>query len=64
MSSMDKGVWRECQRVLNNPRMRLKDLHEWSTGEIVPQEGEIALQVDVYGTAIYVAVPASVDKRA
>ena len=63
VSALESLIWRECQRVLQNPRMRKKDLLEWSTGAVTPQDGEVGLQVTVDATTFNVAVPASADKR-
>lgn len=61
LATLEKAIWREAQKVLNNPKMKLKELLEWSTGSIKPQDGEIV--VSLPESQCNVAVPASCDKR-
>lgn len=34
-----------AKKVLCNPKLRLKDLLEWSTGEVSPRDGEIVIEI-------------------
>jgi len=34
----EKTIWRECQKVACNKKLRLKDLLEWSTGKLKPED--------------------------
>ena len=61
LNQLETQIWRECQRILENPKMRKKDLLEWSTGEVNAAEGEILLRVDSLG--VNAVVLASLDKR-
>ena len=61
LNSLETTVWRECQRLLENSKMRKKDLLEWSTGDIEPREGEILIHIP--SLSINVVVLASLDKR-
>ena len=62
MTSFESMIWRECQRILENPKMRKKDLAEWSTGELEPRDGEIVIRVDSLG--VNAVVSAGLDRRA
>ncbi len=63
LRDMEKAIWQEAKTVLNNPKLRLKDILEWSNGEIEPEEeGEIVAQLPVM--RIYVCVLKEHDKRA
>lgn len=61
MSSFESQIWRQLQRILNNPRMRKKDLLEWSSGDVTPGDGEIAIRVDALG--VNAVVRAELDLR-
>ena len=61
VSQLESVIWRECQRILENPKMRKKDLLEWSTGEVEPRDGEIAIYIDHLG--ITAVVQAQLDRR-
>ena len=39
-ASLERAVLAELKSVAKNNKIRLKDIMEWSTGEIKPQEGE------------------------
>ena len=60
VAAFERVLWREAQQVLKNPKLKLKEIMEWSTAEIKPQEGEICVKCP----SAYVAVPAECDKRA
>lgn len=62
MATLDRAVWREAQTVLNNPKLKLKDIQEWNTGDVTPRTGEIVFQLPML--KINVAVLAGKDKRA
>lgn len=40
VATLERSIWREAQLVLDRPKLKLKDIMEWSTGEIKPQPGE------------------------
>lgn len=39
-ATLEREVLAELKQVAKNSKLRLKDIMEWSTGEIKPQEGE------------------------
>ena len=61
LTTMETTIWRECQRVINNRKMRKKDLLEWSTGKIEAREDETIVYLERLG--VYVAYNSSLDKR-
>lgn len=61
MRSLESAVLAGAKFVFNNSRLRLKDIVQWSTGEIEPRAGEVVLWIADPG--VYVAVEAKFDKR-
>lgn len=61
MTQFESQIWRACQRILENPKMRKMDLLEWRTTEFNPQNGEVLLHIEDLG--VYAAVSKSLDKR-
>ena len=61
IATLETMIWHECQNILQNKKMKKKDLMEWSTDLIIPQDREIVLRIEHLG--IYAAVPAELDKR-
>lgn len=69
MSSLESSICSEARWVLENRTLRVKDLIEWSTSEIVPtsvangdpQPEEITVRLPLSG--VYVTVLKSHDKR-
>lgn len=33
MRDLERSVWNECKKVANRPKLKLKELLEWSTSE-------------------------------
>ena len=61
MATLERAVLAGAKTVLNNPRLKMKDILEWSTGDITPQDGEIVVHVPDPG--VFVAVKKENDKR-
>lgn len=40
LRSLESAILAEAKIVTENKKLRLKDIMEWSTGEIKPQSGE------------------------
>ena len=59
-SAFEKELWHEAQTFLCNPKLKLKELYEWSTTACVPRSGEINVRLP---NGIYVCVPKDADKR-
>ena len=61
MATLERAVLVGAKIVLNNPKLKMKDILEWSTGEVKPQDGEMVVRVPDPG--VFVAVKAENDKR-
>ncbi len=40
MRDLERATWQEAKVVFNNPKLRLKDLLEWSTGDVKPESDD------------------------
>lgn len=45
MNSLEKAILEELQEVTKNKKLKLKNIMEWSTGEVKAQEGEKLIQL-------------------
>lgn len=61
MATLERAILAGAKFVLNNPRLKMKDIQEWSSGEIEPHKGEVVVRVSDPG--VYVAVKVESDKR-
>jgi high-affinity K+ transport system ATPase subunit B len=61
MRELERLICASARVVLNNRKLRVKDIMEWSTGEINPQDGEVVIRVADLG--VWVAVKKEHDKR-
>lgn len=61
MASLERAVLSGAKVTFNNPRLRLKDIMEWSTGAIDAQAGEVVAKVPDPGC--FVCVKKEMDKR-
>ena len=61
MQTLERAIVASARVFLKNPKLRVKDLMEWCTSEIKPDDGEIVFFVDDPG--VYVAVKKECDKR-
>ena len=61
LATLERAVLAGAKEVFNNSRLHLKDIQEWSTGEINPHEGEVVAFVPDPG--VNVAVKLEHDKR-
>lgn len=59
MRSLESAICAEARTVLCNSKLRVKDMQEWSSGEIKPQDGEVVIKCP----SAYVAVKIEHDKR-
>lgn len=55
---LESAVLAELKQVAGNNKIRLKDIMEWSTGEIKPQEGETYFYLPQLGVHACVRLPA------
>lgn len=61
LRSLESAILGEARVIFKNSRLRLKDIMEWSTGELVPQDGEVVARMPL--NEVYVAIKAEHDKR-
>lgn len=61
LRSLESAITAEARNHFANPKLRVKDLMEWSCTEIKPQEGEIVAKLPLNG--VYVAIEEKHDKR-
>ena len=61
LTQLETQIWQECQEILKNQKMRKKDLLEWSTGDVTPEEGETAIRIERLG--VNTVVSESLDRR-
>jgi len=63
IASLEREIVYYARIVLKNPKLRVKDLQEWATHEIKPEDGEIVVEIKE-GLNVYIAVKKECDKRA
>ncbi len=52
---VEKAVWKEAKVVFNNPKLRLKDILEWSTGNPKPEtDKEVVAKLPDIGVSVCV----------
>jgi len=61
MATLERAVLAGARVVLNNPKLKLKDILEWSTGEVKTADGEVTVHVPDPG--VNVSVKKENDKR-
>lgn len=61
IATFERALLMGARRALNDPRLRMKDIREWSTGDCEEVPGEIRLWVPDPG--VNVAVMADHDRR-
>lgn len=61
MTTLERAVLIGAKVVLNNQKLKMKDIQEWSTGNIHAQDGEIVVYVPDPG--VWVAVNREKDNR-
>ncbi len=61
MGELERATLAAARVAFNNPKLRRKDLMEWSTAEPTAEPSEVVLWVSKPG--VYVAIKAEHDKR-
>jgi hypothetical protein len=61
MATLESAILAGAKVVFNNRKLRKKDIQEWSSGEILPQEGEVVAEVPDPG--VWIAIKKEYDKR-
>ena len=52
MQSLKRAILAEAKEVTGNKKLRMKDIMEWSTGTVKPEEGEIVHHLPSIGVNI------------
>ncbi len=52
LKTLEREILAKAKIATNNPKLRMKDILEWSTGDVKPEEGEIVLRLDNPGVNI------------
>jgi hypothetical protein len=60
MRDLESEILAELKAVAKNNKLRIKDMLEWTTGEIKPHEGEVVYNLPKLG--INVAIKAELSK--
>lgn len=60
MATLENAILAAAKRHFRNPKLRKKDLMEWSTGEIETQDGEVKAWLDDPG--VWVAISRELDR--
>lgn len=61
MAALERAVLAEARVVLNNPKLKKKDIVMWSSGPLKMKEGEVEVRLPSRG--LNVAVETKFDKR-
>ena len=65
MPSVEREILREAKQVFNNPKLRMKDIMEWSTSEEAVkknlQDGEVIAELPEIG--VWACISEGNDKR-
>jgi hypothetical protein len=61
MATLEREITAEAAKVLNNPKLKKKDIQEWTTGTLKAVGGEVVVTLPTLG--IDVAVKIECDKR-
>ncbi len=60
MATLERAVLAGAKLVFKNPKLKMKDIQEWSSGEIDAHEGEVVAYVSDPG--VFVAIKVENDK--
>ena len=56
VATLERAILSELRAVAKNNKLRLKDMMEWSTSEVVAQEGETLYRLPDLGINVSVKV--------
>lgn len=62
MRELESSICSELRRIVKNRSIRIKNMVEWSAGQIKAQEGETLVYIPLYH--VWVCIINSLDKRA
>lgn len=55
MATLEREILAQAKLLLKNPKLRMKDILEWSTGVVVPRKDEIEFRLPDPGCNVCVA---------
>jgi hypothetical protein len=61
MKQLEAAILVGAKIVFHNSKLRQKDIREWSTGKVKPQDGEVVAHIP--DPEVYVAILKEHDKR-
>lgn len=61
MATLERAILAGAKEVLNNKKLRMKDIMEWSTGDLKPNDGEVCIMIP--DLDVNVCVKVECDKR-
>ena len=61
IATLERAILAGAKIVFNNPKLKMKDIQEWCSGEIEPHDGEVTVWIPDPG--VWVAVKTENDKR-
>ena len=61
MATLERAILAAAKVGFKNPKLKMKDIQEWCSGEIKPHEGEVVLWIPDPG--VFVAIKSENDKR-
>ena len=61
MATLERAILLGAKAALNNPKLKAKDILEWSTGKVKAEDGEVVIFVPDPG--VNVCVKKEYDKR-
>ncbi len=54
MATLERAILASARVILKNPKLKQKDILEWSTGTVVPKKDEIEVRIPDPGVNICV----------
>lgn len=45
MQTLERAILTEAKTIIDNNKLKMKDIMEWSTGEIKPESGEVVFHL-------------------
>ena len=61
LATLERAIAFSAREIFKNKKFRVKDIREWSTSEIKPQDGEVTAYLKDPG--VYVTIFKQHDKR-
>lgn len=61
MATLERAILAGARLVFKNNKLRMKDIQEWSSGEIDQHDGEVIAHIPDPG--VYVSIKVENDKR-